>query len=72
MLARQARSEPVLALHRRQWLLRSGECWVLVLFVSFVLMYLSKALIIKRVTRLLDRSRFIILMGFILSLFLWV
>jgi hypothetical protein len=39
------------------------------LFVSFVLIYFSQALIITRVARSLDRARFILFMGFVLVLF---
>jgi len=42
------------------------------LFVSFVLIYLSQAFIITHVARSLDRSRFILFMGFVLVLFLLV
>jgi len=42
------------------------------LFVSFVLIYLSQAFIITRVARSLDRSRFILYMGFVLVVFLLV
>ena len=52
--------------------MRSGYGRVLDLFVSFVLIYLSQAFIITRVARLLDRSRFILLMGFVLVSFLLV
>jgi hypothetical protein len=56
----------VVALQIRRWLLRSGHGWVLVLFVSFVLIYLSQALSITRVARFLDCSGFISFMGFVL------
>jgi hypothetical protein len=51
-------------------LLQSGKGQVLVLFVSFVLLSLSQALIITRVAWFLDRSRFILFMGFVLVLIL--
>ena len=50
---------------------RSGYGRVLVLFVSFVLIFLSQALIITLVVRFLDRSRFILFIGFVLVLFHW-
>jgi hypothetical protein len=42
-----------------------------VLFVSFVRIYLSQALIIPCVARFLDHSRFISFIGFVLVLFYW-
>jgi hypothetical protein len=59
-MAPQPGSEPVIWLHGRRWLSRSGLGRVLVLFISFVLIYLSQALIITHVARLLDRSGFIL------------
>jgi len=44
----------------------SSQGRVLVLFVSFVLIYLSQALIITRVARFLNWSGFIFSMGFVL------
>ena len=41
------------------------------LFVSCVVIYLSQALIITRGARFLDRSRFILFIGFVLVLFYW-
>ena len=41
------------------------------MFVSFVLISLSQALIITCVARFLDRSRFILFIGFVLVLFDW-
>jgi len=43
-----------------------------VLFVSCVLIYLSQALSITHVARYLDRSRFILFIGFVLVLFYWL
>jgi hypothetical protein len=51
-------------------MLRSDQGQVLVLFGSFVLIYFSQAFIITRVVRFLDRSRFILFMGFLLVLLL--
>jgi hypothetical protein len=64
-IALEARSEPVLAYQSRQWLLRSGHGWVLVLFGSFVLIDLSQALVITYVARYLDHP------GIILFIALW-
>jgi len=52
-------------------LLRSCENLVHVLFVSFVLIYVFQALIITRIARFLDPSRFILFKGFVLVLFYW-
>ena len=68
-MARWARSEPVLALQRMQWLLWLGEGRVLVLFVFIVRINLSQALTITRVARFLDHLKFILFMGFVLVLF---
>jgi hypothetical protein len=51
-------------------LLQSGKSQVLAMFVSFVLLSLSQALIITRIAWFLDRSRFILFMGFVLVLIL--
>jgi hypothetical protein len=53
-------------------LLHSGKGRVLVFFVSFVLISLCKAFIITPVSRILDRSRFTLFMGFLLVLCLLV
>jgi hypothetical protein len=53
-------------------MLCSGLGRVLVLFVPFVLINLSQAFIITRVARLLDRSRFILFICFVLVLFYWL
>jgi hypothetical protein len=55
-----AMSKLVLALQRRRGFLCQGLYRVLVLFVSFVLIYLSQALIIIPVARFLDCSQFIL------------
>jgi len=65
-MPRLARSEPVLTLQRRQWLLYSGPGWVPILFSSFVLIYLSQALTVTCVARFSDRSRSILCMGSVL------
>jgi len=67
-IAGKARSEPVLALQRWQWLLRSDQALVLVLLVFFVQIYLSQALIITRFTKYLDSSVFISFTWFVLVL----
>jgi hypothetical protein len=69
-MAQSARSEQVLMLQRRRWLLRSGLRLVPVLFVSFGLIYLSQEFFITPVTRFLDHSRFILFIGFVLVLLL--
>jgi hypothetical protein len=46
-------------------LLHSGQGWILVMFVSFDLIYLSQALIITQVARFFDRS------GLISFILLW-
>jgi hypothetical protein len=54
------RGEPVLAMLRREWLLCSAYRRVLVLFISFLLIYLSQALIITCVARLFHCSGFVL------------
>jgi len=58
-VAWEARSKPVLGFQRRQWLWRSGYGRVLVLIVSFVLIYLSQWLNITWVARLFYHSGFL-------------
>jgi hypothetical protein len=62
-MTQSARSELVLALQRWRWLLHLGYGRDLVLFVAFVLIELSQALITACVARFLDCSG---------SIFLWV
>jgi hypothetical protein len=70
-IARLARTEPVLALQRRQWLLHTSYGQVFVMFVSFILIFLSQSSIVTRVARFLDRLRSILFIGFVFVLFYW-
>jgi len=67
--AQKARSKSVLALLWRRWLLHSVYDRVVVLILCVVLIYLSQVLMITSVTRVLDCSGFISILGFVLVLF---
>jgi hypothetical protein len=67
-MAWKVRSEPVLELQKRQWLLCSDYGGVLALFGCFVVIYVYQALTITRFARFLDCSGFILFLGFVLVL----
>ena len=68
-MAKHASSEQVLALQMWRWLLGLGVGWVFVLFISFVLIYVSQALITTHIARVFNGSGFLSFMGFVLVLF---
>jgi len=72
MMARGVSSNQVIVVEKRRWLLRSGLGWILVLFVSLVIMYLFQAFIFTCVAMFLDCLRLILFKRFVLLLFLFV